>query len=155
MDIADLEVGYVETEAEYNGHKIAFRFRSDVTGRTISSLDALRTQVDPKPLWAELSRLIVAWDLKSRGEPIPVSEAAWQDLPADIAGSFFQAILTAISDPNKRAPLRGGSSQAASSEPIAFPASTESSRTPDGPESPRGISSGWGTHETRPAGATG
>lgn len=140
MDLADLEVGYVETEAEYNGHRIPFRFRSDVTGRTMLSLKRLVREADPEPLYAELARLIVAWDVTSGGKAVPISAEAWEDLPAELPMTFVTAIVTAISDPNKRRPLSSGSSQGGVSEPIAFPSSTDSSRTPSGQDSPSTLS---------------
>lgn len=136
MDIADLEVGYVETEADFNGHKIPFRFRSDVTGRTMLSLKRIGKEADPEPLYAELARLIVAWEVTNGGEPVAITPEAWEDLPAELPMVFVMAIMQAIADPNKRRPLRSGSSQGAASQPIAFPTSTDSSRMPSGQDSP-------------------
>lgn len=140
MDIGDLQHEAFETTAEHNGHKIDFAFRSDVTGKTILTLKALRTQIDPEPMWAELNRLILAWDLTTKGEPLPIEDASWLTLPGELAGSFIAAIMLAVSDPNKRRPLRDGWSQVAASEPTASPSSTPLSATRDGHTPPSGLS---------------
>ena len=108
-----------------------------VTKATRDAVRGLVEQSDFDPFFAELARVLLAWDLTSGGVPIPLTPEGFAGVGVSIIGSIMNAIVSDVSNPTWEVvateapiPSSNGSSPTASS--VTPPTTTISSSPPNG-----------------------
>lgn len=146
-------IGGASIEVAYQPHL--------VTGETQRILAQLMANPDPDPLFRELERILIGWDLTDGGAPVPTTADGIARIGLQISLHTLQAIMRDAVDP-KRVTSRptilspissAGSSPTESSG--AAPITTTSSPPLNGQGSPPGISEASPTPQAAPAGASG
>lgn len=175
-DLQSIERGYGECDAEWGGHSILVRYRADLNNRAliamqrvvvgVPTLDGTARFPDVEAILAELERVLLpsgpdvaederGWDLTDGGVSLPITFDTLVDLPPGLPAAIMGAVFRDIQNPNRRRPSKRGSSLGAVSTPTAYPTTTESSKTPNGPASLPGPSQDSSIHLVGPAGASG
>lgn len=162
-DLAAVERGYGECEAEWNGHRITLRYRVDLDGRAVHALRRamVGSQIafggpndrvpDTDAVMAELVRVLLpcgpeipegerGWDITREDVPVPVSVEEMERLPPMMPVQLLSAVVRDVNDPNRRRLSLSSSRARADSPPTASPTTTASSATPNGQASPPGLS---------------
>lgn len=175
-DLASVERGYGECEAEWQGNVILLRYRADLNNRAliamkrvmvgVTALDGVTKFPDVEAIIEELMRTLLpsgpdvpederGWDLTQNGVSVPVTFDTLVDLPPGLPAAMLGAIFRDVNDPLRRKPSRGSSSQGAKSEPTPSQTTTDSSRRRNGQDSLPGPSAGLTRVPTTLAGASG
>lgn len=145
LDLARLAAGVAHLEIPYGDEALAVDYRPErVTGRTFGLLARAHAggDLDLAGLFAELARLLVAWDLTEDGVPVPTDAPNLERLGMALVGTILRAILADAAQNPTRAPATprratgatsNGSSPTADS--VFVPITTTSSWPPSGPAS--------------------
>jgi hypothetical protein len=140
-DLRSLKAKCARLEVEYGGETILVFYRPGlVTERTQDVLHQLGQDGVFAPLFEELARILITWDLTEDGATVPVTPAAFGRVGIGLVGSVTNAIVRDVARPfwvpeptiptPDPTPWSNGSSPAASSAPA--PTTSTSSSPPNG-----------------------
>lgn len=138
-DLASLQGARLEVP--FGDATIVVLYRpSLVTKVTQDALRGLQARSEYDPFFAELSRILIAWDLTSDGAPIPLTAEGFAGVGVSVIGSVMNAIVLDVGNPTWEAvetagpiPSSNGSSKTDAWAPS--PTTTISSSPPSGPAS--------------------
>lgn len=162
LDLQSLINRVAHVSVPIGAESIEVDYRPDlVTGETQRIIAASGGNPNPDPLFLELARVVVGWDLTNGGQPVPVTIAAIAGLGLQISLQTLLAIVRDAGNPKAvttRAPMTtllssNGSSTMVGSATV--PITTTSSPLPNGHTSPPGILPDSPTPASVFAGATG
>lgn len=168
FELADLAARTAHLSVAFAGvGTIEVDYRPDlVTGDTQTIIVQFTRTGDPEPLYAELARVLIGWDVTADGQPVPTSPDGLRSVPLEVTRRTLNAIMEDSGAPKATTPaprmtmtsLRGsspGSRPAESSTPATSPTTTTSSPPPNGPASLPGPSPDSTTPPAVSAGVTG
>lgn len=160
LDLNDLLDRAADLAVPYGDAVVNVTYRPEaVTGDTQRVVHGLTRSSDADPLFAELARVLIAWDVTRGGVPVPLTVDGIASVGLGVTGAVLGAVLADAGNPTHRAartrrvppgsptPSSNGSSSPTSSAPA--PAVTSSSSPPpNGPASHPGPS--WGSTTPQP-----
>jgi len=157
-DLASLRAKCARLEVVYGGETIVVFYRPTlVTEETQAILRTLQLDGDFRPLFAELERVLMAWDLTSDGIPLPLTSEGFTMVGIGVVGQITNAIVRDVGNPTWVAspPSPTGSSNGSSPTASSVPAPTTSisSSPPNGHTSTPPTSSDF--RATSPSGTPG
>lgn len=163
-DLAELRANLAELVYTYLGVAFTAHYRPvDLNDRTQAARRAMTADDDLEPMYAELARVVVDWDVTEHGEPVPTSPEGFKRAGIGVCIALWNALLLDMRNPTvapgrRPAPPTGssnGSRPAAVWAPGAYPTTTASSSTPAGSASAPGSSPGAPTPPATPSGSSG
>lgn len=145
LDLASLKNRCAELPVEYAGETILVYYRPvDVTGEAQKALVQLGIDGRIEPVYAQLQRILIAWDLTINRQPVPLTPEGFVQVGLGIVQLIYGSIIRDVGNPtwvaSPPAPIpsfNGSSPTATSATP---PTTSTSSSPPDGSTSPPGTS---------------
>lgn len=142
-DLLSVKRNCARLDVEYGPASLVVFYRPvEVDDQTHAALVGMHAAGELGPFYAELERLVVAWDLTADGQPVPTDAAGFRRAGVGICGKIINAILADVSSPTwgdppspgPQTPWSNGSSPTAGSD---SPSTTTASSSPP---------NGWASH---------
>ena len=152
MDLDALERNLASVTATYKGQTATVVYYPERVGLNLQRglAEAAVPPYQPHVLLDELPKIVVDWDIRRGGEPVPITPEGLGTLPLLVTSAIASAIMEDFRDPKSpTATLPPASPSPTPSPATSAPAdgsataqpSPSPSSTPAGPASPPGITS--------------